>query len=377
MLVKFKRGRTWYVRGTVKVGERKKSVYESSGLHIEKEAEIFRARLESRLIDELLYGEKQVKTFQDAMISYGESGGSPRYMAQLNGKFGPRRLCDITQSGLDAAAHELFPNTLPLTRNRQCHAPFIAVWNHAVRNGWAELRKWQRPRKEKGTNVVHKPTNRSGSAPTSYDTAARFVASMSPAPAMVMTALFYTGMRPIELFTLQAGDVNVDKRWLVVTASKTGEPRGVPIHDFLVPLLEALLQRPALADDDRLFRTHKGEPYPAGMEYGGGIAGAVIGARKRSGIKGVSAYTGRHTVSTQLVVNGIHPYVKDQILGHVADDMSRRYTNIPQAPLIEAINSLPVPDVWRALPWHADPLAWSRRLIEWGDPAKRSERKVA
>lgn len=377
MLVKFKRGRTWYVRGTVKVGERKKSVYESSGLHLEKEAEIFRAKLEGRLIDELLHGEKQVKTFQDAMISYGESGGSPRYMAQLNGKFGPRRLTDITQSELDAAAHELFPNTLPLTRNRQCHAPFIAVWNHAVRNGWAELRKWQRPRKEKGTNVVHKPTNRSGSVPTSYDTAARFVGNMSPAPAMVMTALFYTGMRPIELFTLQARDVDIEKRWLIVTASKTGEPRGVPIHDFLAPILEALMKRPALTHDETLFRTHKGEPYPVGQGYGGGIAGAVIGARKRSGIKGVSAYTGRHTVSTQLVVNGIHPYVKDQILGHVADDMSRRYTNIPQAPLIEAINSLPVPDAWRAMPWLADPLAWSRKLIEWGDPSKRSERKVA
>lgn len=377
MLIKFQRGRTWYVRGTVTVGERKKSIYESSGLHSEKEAEIYRARRESRLIEELLHGEDQVKTFQDAMVSYGESGGSPRFMAQLNGKFGPMRLADITQSMLDAAAHELFPNTLALTRNRQCHAPFIAVWNHAVRNGWAKQKQWQRPRKEKGTNVIHKPTNRSGSAPTSYDNAAAFVSHMSPAPAMVMTALFYTGMRPIELFTLQADDVNVDKRWLVVTSSKTGEPRGVPIHEFLAPLLEALLRRPTLVKDGTIFRTHKGEPYPAGMGYGGGVAGAIKGARDRSGIKGVSAYTGRHTVSTQLVVNGVHPYVKDQILGHVADDMSRRYTNIPQAPLVEAINTLPVPAAWLALPWLADPLAWSGKLLEWGDPAKRCERKVA
>jgi hypothetical protein len=44
--------------------------------------------------------------------------------------------------------------------------------------------------------------------------------------------------------------------------------------------------------------------------------------------------------------------------------MSRHYTNLPQAPPIEAINTLPAPDSWRVLPWWADPLAWSSRYIE-------------
>ena len=55
----------------------------------------------------------------------------------------------------------------------------------------------------------------------------------------------------------------------------------------------------------------------------------------------MAPYTARHTVSTQLVVEGVHPHKKDQILGHAADDMSRHYTHVPQAPLIEAINKLP------------------------------------
>ena len=54
-------------------------------------------------------------------------------------------------------------------------------------------------------------------------------------------------------------------------------------------------------------------------------------------------YTGRHSCSTQLVIAGVHPHIKDQILGHAATDMSRHYTNVPQAPLIDAINQLPVP----------------------------------
>jgi integrase/recombinase XerD len=44
---------------------------------------------------------------------------------------------------------------------------------------------------------------RAGTKPVAYAHAAKFVLAMSPAPAMLMTTFFYTGMRPIELFTLE------------------------------------------------------------------------------------------------------------------------------------------------------------------------------
>jgi integrase/recombinase XerD len=68
----------------------------------------------------------------------------------------------------------------------------------------------------------------------------------------------------------------------------------------------------------------------------------------------------RHTVSTQLVVNGVHPHIKDQILGHAVDDMSRLYTQVPQVSLIEAINTLPVIKAWGDAPWMKDPRGWTR-----------------
>lgn len=182
-------------------------------------------------------------------------------------------------------------------------------------------------------------------------------------------------MRPIELFALEAGDVDIEKRWLVVRSSKTGEPRGVPIHDFLAPVLRSLLQRPRLRSNGKVFRTHKGEPYPILENAGGQLKSAIRGARERSGIKDISPYTARHTVSTQLVVNGVHPYVKDQILGHAVDDMSRRYTNVPQQPLIDAINGIAVPAMWEGAEWLADPLAWSRKLA--GEQGKRTDLGVS
>jgi hypothetical protein len=62
-------------------------------------------------------------------------------------------------------------------------------------------------------------------------------------------------------------------------------------------------------------------------------------------------------------VNGVHAHIKDQILGHSVTDMSRHYTNVPQAPLIEAINTLPVPDAWRQLWWMDDPVGCSDQLV--------------
>ncbi|WP_312857941.1 tyrosine-type recombinase/integrase [Mesorhizobium zhangyense] len=149
----------------------------------------------------------------------------------------------------------------------------------------------------------------------------------------------------------------------MVRSSKTGEPRGVPLHRFLCDWLQPLVDRARL-DEKPTFRSPRGEPYKAVQDGGGGLKSAINGARRRSGILDISPYTARHTVSTGLVIAGVHPHLKDQILGHAADGMSRRYTHVPQEPLIEAINKLPVPDAWRRLPWWEDPLGWSSRLAE-------------
>lgn len=348
----------WYLKGSV----RGIPVYESTRTSDADTAEAIRIIRERELLDESIYGKKAVVTFAQAVESYLKTGGSERYIAPIVSEIGDKKLRKITSNDLNKAARKLYPGVLPETLNRHFFTPFIAVWNHAVRNDWADMRLWERPRKPKGTTVRNSP-KKSGSRPVSYDRAASFLSNMSPAPAMVMTALFFTGMRPIELFILEADDVNVGARWIVLRSSKTGEPRGVPMHEFLVPLFEAFVPRGGI-----VFRTHKGKPYPIFEEGGGQLKGAILGARKRLAAAGtpiddISPYTARHSVSTQLVVNGVHPHIKDQILGHAADDMSRHYTHVPQAPLIEAINTIAVPDAW---PRWGDPIAESREFVKWG-----------
>lgn len=353
-----RRGKVWWISGTV----HGQTVYESTGSYDEEVAEALRIKKEAQLVSDHVYGAKATRTFAQAVESYLIAGGDARFIgtpaAGLLAHFYSRRLADIRQNDLDDAARKLYPTATPETRNRQCYTPFIAVWNHAVKNGWADVRLWSRPKKPKGTNVVRLGSGRSGTAPVDYARAAAFVGAMSPAPAMLMTFLFYTGLRPIEAFALQADDVRLADRWLVVKSSKTGEPRGVPVHRFLASWLSDLVERGGF-----LFRTPRGEPYTAVQEGGGGLKSAIAGARRRTGIDDVSPYTGRHTVSTGLVIAGVHPHIKDQILGHAADTMSRHYTNVPQRPLIDAIDLLPSGDFER-LPWVASPRDWWGKLAE-------------
>jgi integrase/recombinase XerD len=81
---------------------------------------------------------------------------------------------------------------------------------------------------------------------------------------MVMTGLFYTGMRPIELFVLDESMVDIPGRWITLANSKIGEPRGIPIHEFLVPLLTPLAERGGI-----LFRSPLGTPYPVREDISG------------------------------------------------------------------------------------------------------------
>ncbi len=323
---------------------------------------------ERELLDESIFGKKTVVTFKTAADAYLVGGGSARFLTPIVDAFGNRLLRDIHQNDLDLLSLKLYPETTAVTRNRQLFTPFIAVWNHASRNEWAEPRQWARPRKQKGTRL-RPTTTRSGTRPVTYERAAEFVSNMSPAPAMVMTALFYTGMRPVELFTLEPSDVDVAGRWLTLEHTKTGEPRGVPMHEFLVPLFTSLLKRKK--GPPQIFQNYRGTAYQLFEERGGQLNGSIRGTRARLTKRGiriddVSPYTGRHTVSTQLVINQIHPHIKDQILGHAVDSMSRHYTNVPQAPLIDAINTLPVPDLWRAADWWRDPLGFVGKHVKWG-----------
>lgn len=362
----------YYVRGTDLEGN---DIFESTKTDVREAAEAIRIQKEGKLLKALVHGDVKDCTFAEAALSYLKNGGDPTFVGKLKngrwtgliGHFGDRIIRTITQDDLDDAGRALYPGCQPQTVNRQCHAPFVTIWRRAHKNGFCEAREWSRPKwTKKQYNGLSKRSikRRVGSFGVEYDHAALFVLAMSPAPAMVMTALFYTGMRPSELFALEAEAVNIAKRHINLDwNTKTEDPRLVPIHEVLVPLLTALKSRGGV-----LFRNPRGEPYPipeGDEKVSGQMKTAINGARKRSGIKDIAPYTARHTVSSQLIALGVNKMIKDQILGHYHDgDPSWDYTHVPMPALLDAINRLPVIKAWAGAPWMSDPLAHQRKLAE-------------
>jgi integrase len=382
----------WFIRGTDNSG---RPVFKSTKTADRAIAEAILTQYKARLLTEFVHGKEAVTTFREGAEAYIASGGEKQYLFReradgsvtgLIPYFGDTVMNSISQTDLDKAAKELCrPGASRDTLIRNVYTPFIAVWNFCSLESrkLAFPRRWERPRQIKGTGASRLIKSRSGASPVTYERAWQFISAMSPAPAMLFTNFFYTGMRPIEAYALDVDQVDVAGRWIVVLDSKTGEPRGVPMHEMLVPLYTALVERGGNGAGRRVFLNRHGNPYPITTdEKKGQMKNAISGARGRlraeherqiraggkittHPIDDVSTYTGRHTVSTQLVIAGVHPYLKDQILGHAVDDMSRRYTNVPQAPLIEAINKLPTIPAWQDAEWLNDPLYWQGKLLRW------------
>ncbi|OKO86175.1 tyrosine-type recombinase/integrase [Bradyrhizobium sp. AS23.2] len=367
---------SWVIRGTDAQGN---EIRESTKTTNKAAAEGILTKREAELLNEVVHGKKAVVTFDQAAESYLENGGSPRFLGTFDEETGKwsglmshligTPLKDITQPMMNDIGKALYPNVRPDTLNRQLWTPFIAVWSHAVIMEWAIPKKWIRPKKPKGTNVESFGPKRVGSYPVPYGIAWDFIKGLGVANQTVFTILFYTGMRPIELFVMNTTQVNVPGRWITLAKSKIGEARGVPIHEALVPMLTDMVEnRPG-----RLVRTWENEPFTVYDDNGGQMKKGIAAARLRTHIFDVAPYTGRHTVSTELVIRDVHPYKKDQIMGHVADDMSRLYTSVPQPPLIEAINKLPTIQEWLDQDWMKTPVELVGRRAK---TLKKAEREA-
>ncbi|MDB5490464.1 MAG: integrase [Micavibrio sp.] len=332
----------WYIRGTVQGI----AVFESTGLpHADKVrpgqiVEDFRDKRVRELEQQSIYGRAHIATFHEAATSYLTAGGSPRFLGKLITAIGDKNLRTIDQGYLNRVAAQLYPDCSAGTVNRQFWTPFIAVWNHASKgnNPLCPEVKWQRP------HISKKPKPRKN---VSYEDAIAFINAASWPVAKIMFFLFWTGCRPDEAFSLKSEDIYPENRWANIAAAKTDTPRGIPLHECLVPLLTVEKER-----GGHMFLSIYGKPYASKKVFnkagrlltqgGGQMKTAIRNAQVKSR-KDIIPYNARHTVSTYLIwPGGVNPHIKDEILGHAdAEDMSKYYTHLPRQPLIDAINVLP------------------------------------
>jgi integrase/recombinase XerD len=140
--------------------------------------------------------------------------------------------------------------------------------------------------------------------------------------------LYSTGARISETVSLDVDDLDLAADPSVLLSGKGGKQRFVPVGSYAVRAIEAYLVRgrPALAvagaaASPAVFLNARG-----GRLTRQGAWGVLREAGERSGIKGVSPHTLRHSFATHLLDGGADIRVVQELLGHASVTTTQVYT---------------------------------------------------
>jgi integrase len=316
-----RRGRIWYLRGTIR-GVR---IYESTQTDRPEAAEDIRIQREKEILDRSIYGPSATATFSEAVVMYLEAGGEQRYMKPLLDHFRAVPLSRIDQTAIDRAARVLYPDAMPATLNRHVYTPISAVLHDAARRGLCDTPRIRRPKQPAGRIRSLEPVE--------YE---RLIDACAPHLRPLLVFLFYTGARVSEALYLDWRQIDLTRRHTSFEKTKNGEARGVPLHPQVVIELAGLMHR-----DGAVFRTQHGRPYKA-RNYGGGqIKTAFKAACRRANIFNFHPHDCRHTWATWHYRANRNISELMALGGWKSVEMVMRYTHVNTDHLQDGINRLP------------------------------------
>lgn len=174
---------------------------------------------------------KKPATFLNAATAYMKAGGSGLYLDPIMIAWKDRLAADIDQIALDTLAAELYPKGSPATRNRQVYTPVSAILKHS-----GIEKTFRRPRGWKG---------KKGTSWLEPDQAFAVFAAADKIDVefgLLCRFLLYTGLRLDEALSRPLKDLQINRAYLYLPESKTGEPRGCHLPPVMV---EAFMAQPA------------------------------------------------------------------------------------------------------------------------------------
>lgn len=140
----------------------------------------------------------------------------------------------------------------------------------------------------------------------------------------VLVCLYHLGLRAGETTNLQTEEINWEENWLLVSNSKTGHQRQVPIN----PTAKAILE-------DYSREINPENPYfiqgLKGKLQADSLLQIIKKLSKKAQIeKRVYAHLLRHSIATHLMHNGLDITQVSKFLGHRRLDSTERYTHLNQ-----------------------------------------------
>lgn len=155
---------------------------------------------------------------------------------------------------------------------------------------------------------------------------------------IVLTALS-TGMRKSEIFKLTWDEVDLAHGFVLLSKTKNGERREIPIDDYLKAVFQRLPRRFVEKDGHKelvcyVFHDPKTlKPYTD-------LKRSFATALKTAGITDFHFHDLRHTYASQMVMSGADIKTVQELLGHKDIKMTLRYAHLAPAHKRKAVNVL-------------------------------------
>ncbi len=154
---------------------------------------------------------------------------------------------------------------------------------------------------------------------------------------LILSVLYYTGLRKSELLSLSWDDLDLAKSTLLVRSGKGYKDRIIPIHPKVLKLLDQYLMLRLPLEDRALFIGNRGKKLTKGS-----FANILYRYLRLSGLenKGYSAHTFRHSFATHLVEAGVDIFKIQKLLGHSSLDTTKVYITFSQKSISDSVNRL-------------------------------------
>jgi site-specific recombinase XerD len=154
---------------------------------------------------------------------------------------------------------------------------------------------------------------------------------------LVLSLLYYTGIRKSELLNLNWTDINLSKNTLIVRNGKGGKDRLIPLHRKVTELIDKYLDERLPLKTDALIIGEQGKRLCKGsFVYLLKMYLTLSGLKK----KGYTAHSFRHSFATHLVEAGVDLFKVQRLMGHASLDTTKIYINFNNTQMAKAVDRL-------------------------------------
>ena len=154
---------------------------------------------------------------------------------------------------------------------------------------------------------------------------------------LIISMLYYTGIRKSELLALDWNDIDLGKSVLTIRSGKGRKSRQIPIHPKLQNLLDLYLEQRLPLDNYALFIGEQGKRLNKNS-----FANILKMYLSISGLekKGYSAHKFRVSFATHLAESGVDIFTVQDLLGHSCLDTTKAYVSCSRQKMVSAVESL-------------------------------------